>query len=94
VPVSYVALHEPESMTTPAMVVPCPPIHLVALCTTMSAPCSIGRIRYPDTVSHQRCAIGEKGDRITSHAERIVDDQRDLVFVCDLQDDSIRDVMP
>ncbi len=28
------------------MVVPCPPMNLVAECTTMSAPCSIGRTRY------------------------------------------------
>jgi hypothetical protein len=41
-------------MTTPAMVVPWPPIHLVALCTTMSAPCSIGRIRYPEIRSRQQ----------------------------------------
>jgi hypothetical protein len=34
---------EPPETTTPPMVVPCPPIHLVADWTTMSAPCSIGR---------------------------------------------------
>lgn len=55
----------PLSTITPPMVVPCPPIHFVALWTdakshlynysspdwtilpTISAPCSIGRIRYP-----------------------------------------------
>ena len=31
---------------TPPMAVPCPPRYLVAECTTMSAPCSIGRMRY------------------------------------------------
>ncbi len=30
----------------PAIAVPCPPRNLVAECTTMSAPCSSGRIRY------------------------------------------------
>ena len=33
------------STITPPMDVPCPPIHLVADATTMSAPCSIGRTR-------------------------------------------------
>jgi hypothetical protein len=32
-------------------------------------------------------------DQIASHLERIVDDQRDLVFVCDPQDDFFKDVM-
>ena len=36
----------PESTTTPPIEVPCPPMNLVAECTTMSAPCSIGLIRY------------------------------------------------
>jgi hypothetical protein len=49
----------------------------------MSAPCSIGRIRYPDIVPHQR--LGESGDGPTSHAKRIVNDQRDIVIVCDLR---------
>ena len=31
---------------TPPMTVPWPPRNLVAECTTMSAPCSNGRIRY------------------------------------------------
>lgn len=35
----------PESITTPASDVPCPPKNLVAECTTMSAPCSKGRYR-------------------------------------------------
>jgi len=35
----------PESTMTPPMLVPWPPIHLVAEWTTMSAPCSIGRQR-------------------------------------------------
>ena len=36
----------PESTITPPRVVPWPPINFVAECTTISAPCSIGRIRY------------------------------------------------
>jgi hypothetical protein len=35
----------PESTMIPAIAVPCPPRYLVAEWTTMSAPCSIGRIR-------------------------------------------------
>ena len=31
----------------PPILVPCPPIHLVALSTTTSAPWSIGRIKAP-----------------------------------------------
>ena len=37
----------PLSTMTPPMVVPCPPIHFVALSVTMWAPCSMGRKRYP-----------------------------------------------
>jgi hypothetical protein len=37
----------PASTMTPPMVVPCPPIHFVALAVTMSAPCSIGLHRKP-----------------------------------------------
>jgi len=36
----------PASTITPPIVVPCPPINLVAECITISAPYSIGRIRY------------------------------------------------
>ena len=36
----------PESTTTPPMEVPWPPMNFVAEWTTMSAPWSIGRIRY------------------------------------------------
>ena len=36
----------PDSTTTPPSDVPCPPRNFVAECTTMSAPCSIGRHRY------------------------------------------------
>ena len=39
-------LKVPASATTPAMVVPCPPMNFVAEWITMSAPCSIGRQRY------------------------------------------------
>ena len=35
----------PDSTTTPPSVVPCPPRNFVAEWMTMSAPCSIGRIR-------------------------------------------------
>lgn len=35
----------PPSTMTPAIVVPCPPIHLVALWTTMSAPWAMGWMR-------------------------------------------------
>ncbi len=38
-------LKVPASATTPAMVVPCPPMNFVAEWMTMSAPCSIGRQR-------------------------------------------------
>jgi hypothetical protein len=38
--------NRPPSTTTPAMAVPWPPRNFVAECTTMSAPCSSGRIRY------------------------------------------------
>ncbi len=37
----------PESTITPPIEVPWPPIHLVADSTTMSAPHSMGRTRYP-----------------------------------------------
>merc|ERR1712070_862160 len=37
----------PASTTTPPMVVPWPPIHLVAEWTIISAPWSIGRQKYP-----------------------------------------------
>ena len=36
----------PESTMIPPSVVPCPPMNFVAECTTMSAPCSNGRIKY------------------------------------------------
>ena len=36
----------PESIITPPIVVPCPPINFVAECITISAPYSIGLIRY------------------------------------------------
>ncbi len=39
-------LKRPDSTTTPPMLVPWPPRNLVAECTTMSAPHSIGRHRY------------------------------------------------
>ena len=35
----------PESTMTPPSEVPWPPMNFVAECTTMSAPCSIGRMR-------------------------------------------------
>ena len=41
---SLVQSNLPASITTPPMAVPWPPIHLVAEWTTMSAPCSIGRL--------------------------------------------------
>ena len=37
----------PASVITPPMLVPCPPIHFVADSTTILAPYSIGRQRYP-----------------------------------------------
>jgi hypothetical protein len=36
----------PPSTITPPITVPCPPRYLVAEWTTMSAPCSNGRMRY------------------------------------------------
>ena len=36
----------PLSTISPAMALPCPARYFVAECTTMSAPCSIGRTRY------------------------------------------------
>ena len=36
----------PPSMMTPPIVVPCPPMNLVAEWITISAPCSIGLKRY------------------------------------------------
>ena len=36
----------PESTMTPPNDEPCPPMNFVAECTTISAPCSIGRIKY------------------------------------------------
>ena len=36
----------PESTMTPPNEEPCPPMNFVAECTTISAPCSIGLIRY------------------------------------------------
>ncbi|MCY1539212.1 hypothetical protein D9M68_747890 [compost metagenome] len=38
----------PESMMAPPTLLPWPPRYLVNDCTTMSAPCSIGRSRYGD----------------------------------------------
>lgn len=43
--VSYEILESCKKRAHPPMVVPWPPIHLVAECTTMSAPCSMGLIR-------------------------------------------------
>src|SRR5699024_2485856 len=37
-------LKRPPSTTTPPIVVPCPPIHFVAECTTISAPQLIGLV--------------------------------------------------
>ena len=53
----------------PPMTVPWPPMNLVAECTTMSAPCSIGRHRYGvghRVVDDQRHArlVRDAGDRL------------------------------
>ena len=61
---------------TPPIAVPCPPINFVADSTTISAPCSIGLIRYgvPNVLSMIRgipalCAIAEIASiSATSHS--------------------------
>ena len=60
-------LKRPDSTTTPAMEVPCPPMNLVAEWTTMSAPHSIGRQRYGEANvlsidQRDLVAVGDLGD--------------------------------
>ena len=70
----------PLSTITPPSVVPCPPMNLVSECTTMSAPCSIGRSRIGvatvlSTISGTPCAVRDLGHRldVADVAGRIAD---------------------
>ena len=59
----------PDSTTTPPMLVPCPPMNLVAEWTTMSAPHSIGRHRYGvakvlSIISGAPCSCAIAGHRL------------------------------
>ncbi len=57
----------PPSTMMPPIDVPWPPMNLVAECTTMSAPCSIGRISHGlatvlSTISGHAGLVGDVGD--------------------------------